>query len=457
MYDLKGITLRPYQEQTLKELAHLTSIGLFLGTGSGKTLTALARYTTNPTENLLVICPQKVVSQWRDVIRKTMPNRGIVTFPVGSTAKEKNEALLDKPLPRIIIVNFEIIFKLTNLLKLVNEKWTIIVDESHKIKELGTKKAPIKVTQAVLELGKNTDYKIILTATPTQKDKGGYIDYFTQLKFLGYMDLSIDEFKDRYCIEAKLQFPGMPFPVKVIKDYKNTYELDNLLVNTCKRYTPKYNEYDPEHIQIKIDKCKSYSSFVKERVYKEITCDNVSAFRIGKKYLTGGIISGTDEDKLIHTYKDNTNKIEWLEEFINNTNEKMVIFYKYNLELAQLETLCEKLGKTFIIINGANKDKFYSINHKKYDIVLGQFGACGESVDGLQYKLYLCVFYSMPESSIEYKQAIGRIDRDGQLNVPTYYYLTMENTIDTQIYDMVQQKIDFNEEVLNKLDLEVER
>jgi hypothetical protein len=236
----------------------------------------------------------------------------------------------------------------------------------------------------------------------------------------------------------------------------NTDELDNLLKNTCRRYIPKFNEYEPEHIQILIDKVKSYNSLAKDRTYKDIICDNVSALRIAKKLLTGGIVSGKDEYDSRFTYKDNNNKISWLEEFIGNTDEKLVIFYKYNLELLQLEEMCTKLGKRYVVINGANKDKFNTINKQDYDIVLGQFGACGESVDGLQYKLHICVFYSMPESSIEYKQAIGRIDRDGQKSVPIYYYLTMTGTIDTQIYDMVQKKIDFNEEVLNRLDLEME-
>lgn len=34
MMNLKGITLRPYQQKVLDELKHLSAIGLFLGTGS---------------------------------------------------------------------------------------------------------------------------------------------------------------------------------------------------------------------------------------------------------------------------------------------------------------------------------------------------------------------------------------------------------------------------------------
>jgi superfamily II DNA or RNA helicase len=67
---LKGIKLRDYQQTILNETKHLPAIGLFMKTGSGKTLTALERYMMNGTPHLLVVCPQKIVTQWIDVIEK---------------------------------------------------------------------------------------------------------------------------------------------------------------------------------------------------------------------------------------------------------------------------------------------------------------------------------------------------------------------------------------------------
>ena len=60
-----------------------------------------------------------------------------------------------------------------------------------RIKEYGSLRNPVKVTRKVLQIGEKTLYKIILSATPTQKNKGGYIDYYTQLRFLGYIDYDI--------------------------------------------------------------------------------------------------------------------------------------------------------------------------------------------------------------------------------------------------------------------------
>jgi len=455
---MKNVQLRDYQEKILNDLKCVPSIGLFMKTGSGKTITSLARFEQNGTPNLLVICPQKVVSQWWDEIENHTDMKPLrYSMSLSSIKKWRiiEEYLENKDIKnKCVVVNFDIVSKLA-LQLYIDDTWTIIIDESHKIKSMGTSKNPVQITQCCLELGEKTDHKIILTATPTEKEKGGYIDYYSQLKFLGYLDYSLTYFKNKFCIMDKIQYPGMPFPIQKIVEYrmdKIKEDLMPILQNTCRYYAPKYGDYEPQHIKIDIDLCKSYLKLCRERAYKDITFDNVSAFRIGKKTLTGGLITGTNEYKDRYYYKDNTNKVDWLEEFLSNTDDVVSILYSYNTELAMLEELCKKLGKKYIIINGAVKDKPAELK-KDFDVLLGQYEAFGESLDGLQYKCHIMVFYSMPDSSRAYKQSLGRIDRIGQTEVPTYYYLIMRSTIDVGIYNLLQNKVEFSEKDLNSLDI----
>jgi hypothetical protein len=329
----------------------------------------------------------------------------------------------------------------------------VIVDESHKIKELGTRKSPVKVTKAVLTLGLLTPYKIILTATPTQKSYGGYIDYFTQLKFLGKISMNLTDFKKHYVMERDLVLPGRPYPIKEIIGYVRAHEIDDILHQVARRYVPKKGDFDPEHIKIKIDRASSYAKTKREMVYENILLDNVSRKRIALKTLTSGTVSGYDEFRNNFKFEDNTNKIDWLEEFLSNTDETVVIYYQYNTELADLQQLMKKLNKKTVVINGATQDKYQAIK-TNYDVLLGQYQAAAESLDGLQHKSHIAIFYSMPESSLLYKQALGRIDRIGQVKVPIYYYLVMEKTIDETIYDMIEKKVEFSEQVLDRLLLE---
>lgn len=455
---LKGVELRDYQKKILEELSCVPSIGLFMKTGSGKTLTSLERVMQNGTKHLLVICPQKIITQWWDVI-KTHTEYRPLEYKLNMTAAKKNE-LIDNYLRtnepnKCIVVNYDIIDKLTCLTKYINNSWTILLDESHKIKNMGTPKKPVKTTHKCLELGTLTDHKIILTATPTEKENGGYIDFYSQLRFLGYIDYSETYFKNNFCIIDKIQVPGMPFPIKKIIGYRLNVideELRPILNNTCRYYAPKYGDYEPQMIEVKVPRAKNYPKLLKERAYEDIIFDNVSAMRIGKKSLIGGKITGTNEYGDRFSYDDNDEKASWLEEFLSNTDEVVSVLYCYNVEKDKIVEVCEKLNKKYIVINGDVVDKPAELK-KDFDVVIGQYQAFSESLDGLQYKSHLMVFYSMPDSSLSYKQSLGRIDRIGQEQVPTYYHLIMENTIDETIYDMLKNKVEFSEKELNALSI----
>ena len=452
---LKNIKLRDYQEKILEDLSCVPAIGLFMKTGSGKTLTSLERFSRNPTNNLLVICPQKIVSQWWEVL-ETNTDLKPCRYNMSWSSQKKNLSV-DKYLHsdiknKCVVINFDIINKI-DIKWALNDDWTIIVDESHKIKNIGTTRSPVKTTAMVLELGKLTPWKIILTATPTEKEYGGFIDFYSQLKFLGYIDYSYQLFKNRYCREEKMQLPGMPFPIKKIIGYRMEYvdkEIKPILKSCCRYYAPKYSDYEPDLIKISIERCPNYPKMLENRAYKEITFDNVSAFRIGKKTLISGVVSGTDEYGVRHLYEDNTLKIDWLEEFLSNTDDIVSILYNFNVEKDLIIKVCEKLKKKYVIINGEIKDKPSELN-KEFDVVIGQYEAFGESLDGLQYKCHLMVFYSMPESSRIYRQSLGRIDRIGQTEMPVYYHLVMTATIDEKIYEMLKNKVEFSILELNLL------
>ena len=454
---LKNVKLRDYQEKILNDLKCVSSIGLFMKTGSGKTITSLERVMQNGTENLLVICPQKIITQWWEVIEEhtdLIP----LKYKLTMSAKNKNELFneyLKANGKSCIVVNFDILDKITCLDNFINNNWTIIVDESHKIKNMGSYKKPVKTTKRCLELGEKTIYKIILTATPTEKENGGYIDLYSQLRFLGYIDYSETYFKNNFCIIDTIQIPGMPFPIKKIIGYKVkkiNEELKPILNATCRYYAPKYGDYEPQMIEINIQKTKNYPKLLKERTYGDIVFDNVSSMRVGKKSLISGKVTGTNEFGERFTYDDNNEKADWLEEFLSNTDEVVSVLYCYNVEKDKIIEVCEKLNKKYIVISGEVVDKPAELK-KEFDVVIGQYQAFSESLDGLQYKCHLMVFYSMPDSSLSYKQSLGRIDRIGQESVPTYYHLIMKDTIDEKIYDMLKNKVEFSDIELNDLSI----
>jgi SNF2 family DNA or RNA helicase len=454
--------LRDYQKQILKDLKHVPSIALYMATGTGKTITSLEKAKENPTSKLLVICPHSVIEQWIDVIKKHMPEKKILEFKKSWSAIRKNKELYDKRYSYdTVVVNFEIVHKLDNLnLLFVDEDCMIIVDEIHRIKSWGTEKKPVIATRAICKLGELTPYKAGLSATPTQGKYGGFIDYYPQLKFLGYTDLTYDEFFHKYAASKLVKYGTGRMHYEII-GYQNVGEIHTLLEIIAKRYVSKYADFEPQHNKIKLDCTKNYKKLAREKAItkgeKVIALNNSARRRIGLKTMTTGTVMGRDLFDVPHTIKDNTVKLDWLKEFLEDTEEVVAIFYQYNVELDNLVALAEKLGKRYILINGKTKDKYGEINKKDYDLVIGQFQALSESLDGLHLKCHISVFFAMPESSLTYKQALGRIDRIGQTQVPMYYYLLMQDTIDEDIMYMIEQKIEFSEKTLEKLEVKVKK
>jgi SNF2 family DNA or RNA helicase len=448
-------TLRNYQEQILEELKHIPAPYFLMSTGTGKTITSLARYQRDGGDQLLIICPKKIIGQWRETIERELPLRTVKQFKNRMNAQEINRELLSATDNYdILILNYEIIHKLDNLNIIIDPSWTIILDEGHRIRNYGTKRNRVKATSAILKLGELTTKKMILTATPTQSNFGGYIDYYPQLKFLGYIDMDYEDYYHRYCITKDINYGNSPYPIRTIIGYRNTKELDDLINKVARRYTAKVGDFEPQHNKISFEQVPSYKKIIKEQAYNNIMITNNMRKRIALKTLTSGTIYGQDMYDNHYSYEDNNAKLEWLEDFLTDTNEVVTIFYQYNVELEALKKLMAKLNKRFITINGQTKDAVSEVKRNDYDVIIGQFQAMSESIDGIQHKSHIIVFLTMPESSLTYKQAIGRIDRIGQTKVPMYYYLIMDSTLDDKIYKLIEQKIEFSERLLEQLVIE---
>lgn len=454
MMILGKIVLRDYQQTIIDELKFLPSSALYMGTGTGKTITSLELVKHNPTDKLLVVCPHNAITQWKRTINEHFNYYTVVEFKKSWTSKQINAYLNSIELPKraVIVINYDMIHRIPIISGLVNNTWTVILDEMHRIKSYGTKKNPVKATHYLLGVGKKTEYKIGLTATPTQGAYGGYIEYYTQLAFLGYTDLSYDDFYKKHVIYENKSVANLPFPIKTIIGYRKTSEIDDLLINVAKRYMPAYGDFEPQFNTIVVEKPRSYNRMVREKSYKDIALNNLSRARIAKKTLATGAVSGKGilgEDLV---YMDNTNKLDWLRDYLEDVDGRVVVLYNYNVELDSLEQLMNKMGKKYIKINGQTKDKGAELD-KKFDVVLGQYQAISEALDGLQYLSNQMVFFSMPESSLLYRQALGRIDRIGQTKVPMYYFLVMEKTLDEEILQSINEKIEFSEKTLNLLEV----
>lgn len=418
-----------YQQAIVDKEKHNKGVALFLDMGCGKTLTSLALVEQWNKPKLLVICILSKLNDWQEEIKKEL-NRDAIILNEGTT---KNKQLLSQN-NDTYIVNFESAWRLTELLKWVDKDTAIIIDESHKIKSVKS-----KIGKFCAKLKFKTKTKCILTGTPQSK---GFIDYYNQLYFIDMINLSYKMFCDTYCVYEVQQFSGYPF--KKLVGYKNTYNLEKLIKDKCVFFKRDINnDQIPTEIDIRLDKPKIYDKFKKFRVYEDYAADNSSKLFVTLRK----ICSGNIDD-----YTVDTQKIDWLEDFLEDLNERVVIFYNFNCERDRIINLLQRMKIPYSQYNGEVKDINNFLIHKN-GVVLCQYMSASLGLNSL-VKSHICVMYSPSTNYTDYIQSKKRIDRIGQTQKPLFYNLICKGTVEEKILKTTKQGINFDlkmfEDYINK-------
>lgn len=443
--------LYEYQKRIVDDLKNYDSCGLFTDVGTGKSITSLALYEQKTLQKkcnkLIIICLCAKIEEWKSDCEKWFPFSKVLVID-----NEKSKEQFRNNDYDICIINFEKTWRFTELLR-ISKETMIIVDESHKIKSSET-----KVGKFMQSISYNTNYKIILTATPMGN---GYIDLYNQLYFLGLLGGTLKSFKERYCVEKLVYIPGMK-PFKQITSYKNTDELD-LIVNKYARYYERKldDELIPEEVMIPIKLEKNYHKISKDRVYKDIVLDKIGMKRIALKALCSGTIIGNalvDFEDVHREYQLNTYKLDWIKDFLDGFKERVVIFYMYDHQRDQLyDMITNKLKRSCARYCSEFKEKDVFENNDDA-VILVQYKSGSTGVDWLK-KSYVGIFYSLPDSYIEYYQAKGRLNRVGQTKKPLYYLLVSQGKycVDYMNYEALMNKQDFNDQFFAEKMIDIDK
>lgn len=438
LYDI----LFDYQKQTVDELKQYDSCALFYDVGCGKTYTSLALYEDKLirrlVDKLVIVCLYSKIEEWEHDVKKWFPFSKVLIM--NGKKKRKKEFMSDNW--DVCIINFEKTWR-SNDLFLINNRTMIIVDESHKIKEPTT-----KIGNFMRLWGQNTPYKIILTATPMGQ---GYVDIYNQLYFLGLISGSFKAFKERYCNEQLVFYPNMK-PFRKIVSYKNTAELDNVIKKYARYHTRTISdELLPEEIVVPIKIDDKYKKIMRDRVYEDIVMDKVSRKRLADKSLCSGTLMGKtllseNGEPQNRIYQLNKYKINWIKDFLDGFSERVVIYYEYDHQCSQLYDEISKLKRPCARFNSTYKEKNI-FEENENAVILVQYKSGSTGLDWLK-QAYVEIFYTLPDSYIEFYQAKGRINRVGQTKKPLYYILLAgdSKSADNLNYQALKNKTDFNDD-----------
>ena len=108
---------------------------------------------------------------------------------------------------------------------------------------------------------------------------------------------------------------------------------------------------------------------------------------------------------------------------INNIKQS-VIFYTYKVEYDLIKKMISMAFPDAKIysINGNIKDFKDNDGKSERHYTLCQYRSASEGINGLQYLYDNMVFFSIPLSAKNVSQAMGRIDRKGQVSYKVHYY-----------------------------------
>lgn len=421
-----------YQEEIVDEASTRPANSLFIDMGLGKTIMAIHLFKRSPTKKVLVVCLKSKIDDWIEDINHEL-DLDIVHI------KRNN---LEEFTKRGGAINFEMVWRIPQILDIVNDDWFIIVDESHKIKNPMSKIG--KFSQALSDL---TPYKVILTGTPQSQ---GYLDYYNQLYFIDFMDMKFSDFKKRYCVYQKFKFS----PVPILTGYKNTIEIDEVLEKAI--YFKRDIKYDeiPRDIYIDLKKLPAHDIMKKDKVYKDTYVDNTIVVMLRLRQIASGFLTGRhvlDPSKEVK-YKMTNYKGIWLRDFVEDLNKRVVVFYNFIEEKNDIVEIMEKLKIPHSVYDG-NKSSLKNFIENENGVAILNFASGSTGINDLVIS-NIYVAYSPTTNYIDFIQSKKRIDRIGQTEAPVYYYLRTKGSVEVPIYKSLEQGLDFDNGMFDKFMVE---
>ena len=419
--------LYPFQEDILQRTKGENRVAYFLDMGLGKTFVGAKKMVElNRSVNLL-ICQKSKIDDWMEHFREHYP----IVRKYDLTSQKGFEAFFKDSsydcVMELGIINYELAWRRQKLLELQN--FTLMLDESSLIQN---RKA--KQTKFILKM--NPANVVLLSGTPCS---GRYENLWSQSKLLGW-GITEETFLSQY-VNYKLIRIGKAYH-KVVDDsnpYKNVERLKRKLREHGAVFM-KTEEViglpDQTFIPVMCHKSDEYRSFLKDRI---VDVDGTTL--VGDTNLTMMLRLRM----LCGQY--NMDKLGAFRDLIQSTNDRLIVFYNFNEELLKLVKIAQEEGKPISVVNGEKKDlRCYENNEDSITFVQYQAGSMGLNLQ----KANKIIYYTLTLRSEMFEQSKKRIHRIGQKKPCMYYVMLCGKSIEERIWDTLQMRKDYTDELFKK-------
>lgn len=413
---MSNLTLFPHQQKVLDETRDFNRVAYYLDMGLGKTFVGSEKMVQLGTDTNIIICQKSKIDDWIQHLKTYYSNIAICNL-----ADKKDYATFFTWASHghsvIGVINYDLVFRRPELLTL--EDFTLMLDESSQIQNETTKRSKF-----ILKMRpKNV---ILLSGTPTS---GKYENLWSQVQLLGW-NISKDLYWKHYIETEWMEADG--FFRKVVVGYKNVDRLKMKLAQHGAIFMKSEDVIDlPEQIENKImvPTTKEYRKFMRSRIItiqdKEMIGDTTLTKRLYARMLCGHY---------------NKYKLEAFKDLVESTEDRLVVFYNFNDELAELTDLVQ--DKPISIVNGSIKDlSAYEEHENSITFVQYQAGAMGLNLQ----KANKVIYFTLPQSSELFEQSKKRVHRIGQNNRCFYYYMICIDSVEEDILSTLEMRKDYTD------------
>jgi SWI/SNF-related matrix-associated actin-dependent regulator 1 of chromatin subfamily A len=415
--------LYKYQKRDVKRILRFKGRTLLaLEMGLGKTVIALTFLRIRPAlRPALVVCPASAKWVWKAEIRKhTKLTCRILN---GKTPKHYRR------LPDVTIINYDILSAWKNHLKDMGFQ-VLIIDECHYGKNWKARR-----TKALASLGKCSEHILALSGTPlTNRPK----ELFTTLKLLvPWKFNSFVPYAFRYCNRRMTPWGWDDTGASHLD------ELHDILLQTCmirhtksevlKELPPKRRTVVPLPIQKPAEYAEAEDDFIKWLAKRDVK--KAKRAENAEQLVKLGYLKRLAAELKMKAV------IEWVDNFFEETDEKLVLFAFHKKVIERLKA---EYPKTSVVIDGSTSQKDREKNvlslgkDKKTRLFIGQIVAAGTAITLTSASTVAFVELDwVPGNHI---QAEDRCHRIGQKNHVQVYYLIAKNTIEQDLCKVIQKK-----------------
>ena len=419
--------LYEHQLDALEATKGFNRVAYYHDMGLGKTFTGAEKMIRLAAKTNLLICQKSKICDW---IEHFLKNYGLKVYDL-TLKKELGNfiGVLHSGAGILGVINYELAWRRPELLKL--KDFTLMLDESSLIQNRNAKQ-----TKFILNLQPKN--MILLSGTPTA---GKYENLWTQIHLLGW-DISERLYQQQYVNWKLLQIPGERF-VKVV-DKSNPYKNVERLKAKMREHGAVFLKTEEvmdlptqNFVEIKVPKSKEYNKFMKDSIIQidgeELVGDTNLTKRLYARQLCG---------------RYNKSKLDAFRDLIQSTNDRLIVFYNFTAELAELEAIANDLERPFSLVNGSCKrlDEYES-DDNSITFVQYQAGSMGLNLQ----KANKIIYFTPPERCELWMQSQKRIHRIGQERPCFYYKMICSGSIEESIYKALERGTDFTDELFKEV------